>query len=50
MPAGPVGVGRVLDALSQTSPCVGGRLDVCRITADGARHLDDGEIDEVVDT
>jgi proteasome beta subunit len=38
---------RVLDALSLTSPSVGGGLDVCRITADGARHLDDGEIDKV---
>jgi proteasome beta subunit len=38
---------RVLDALSLTSPSVGGGLDVCRITADGARHLDDGEIDEL---
>ena len=44
---GVVVVVRVLDALSQTSPSVGGRLDVCRITADGARHLDDGEIDDV---
>jgi 20S proteasome alpha/beta subunit len=38
---------RVLDALSLTSPSVGGGLDVCRITGDGAQHLDDGEIDDV---
>jgi hypothetical protein len=38
---------RVLDALSLSSPSVGGGLDVCRITADGAHHLDDGEIDKV---
>jgi proteasome beta subunit len=40
---------RVLDALSQTSPSVGGGLDVCRITADGAHHLSDGEIDKARD-
>ncbi|CAN5857250.1 MAG: proteasome protein [Euzebyales bacterium] len=38
---------RVLDALAQTSPSVGGALDVCRITPDGTHHLDDEEIDEV---
>lgn len=35
---------RVLDALSLTSPSVGGPLNICRITADGAEHLDDDEI------
>jgi proteasome beta subunit len=44
---GVVAVVRVLDALSQTSPSVGGGIDVCRIAADGARHLDDTEIDQV---
>lgn len=43
---GVVAMVRVLDALSLTSPSVGGGLDVCRITTEGAHHLDDGEIDE----
>ena len=38
---------RVLDALSDTSPSVGGPLDVARITPDGADHLTDDEISEV---
>ena len=37
---------RVLDALDETSPSVGGPMDVCRITPDGADHLDPDRIDE----
>lgn len=37
---------RVLDALCTTSPSVGGPIDVCRITPDGAHHLSDEEIEE----
>ena len=40
---------RVLDALDATSPSVGGPMDVCRITPDGAHHLDDDEIADVRD-
>lgn len=40
---------RVLDALDETSPTVGGPMDVCRITPDGAEHLEPAEIDEVRD-
>jgi 20S proteasome alpha/beta subunit len=35
---------RVLDALDTSSPSVGGPMDVCRITADGAEHLSDDDI------
>ncbi|MET0698138.1 MAG: proteasome protein [Mycobacterium sp.] len=38
---------RVLDALDATSPSVGGPMDVCRITPDGAKHLDPDEIAKV---
>ena len=38
---------RVLDALDLTSPSVGPPMDICRITADGAHHLDDDEVAEV---
>jgi proteasome beta subunit len=41
---GVVAAVRVLDALSTTSPSVGGEFDVCRITREGAEHLDDEEI------
>lgn len=41
---GVVAIVRVLDALSVTSPSVGAPFDVCRITADGAHHLDEDEI------
>ncbi|MFA9446632.1 proteasome protein [Egicoccus sp. AB-alg6-2] len=41
---GVLGIIRVIDALAITSPSVGGPLDVCRITVDGAHHLDDDEI------
>lgn len=38
---------RVLEALSYTSPSVGGPFNVVRITSDGAHQLEDGEIEEV---
>lgn len=38
---------RVLDALDASSPSVGGPMDLCRITPDGAHHLDPDEVDEV---
>lgn len=41
---GVVAAVRVLDALRQTSPSVGGELDIFRITPDGAQPLDDDEI------
>jgi proteasome beta subunit len=44
---GVVGLVRVLDALRQTNPSVGLEIDICRITSNGARHLDDDEIAEV---
>ncbi|RFC63781.1 proteasome protein [Fulvimarina endophytica] len=38
---------RVLQALDLTSSSVGQPFNLCRIGKDGARHLDDDEIDEV---
>lgn len=38
---------RVLDALDASSPSVGGPMDVCRITPEGARHLDEEAVAEV---
>jgi proteasome beta subunit len=38
---------RVLDALDATSPSVGAPMDICRITADGARHFNPDEVDAV---
>ena len=38
---------RVLDSLRITAPKVGGPIDLCRIDEDGARHLDESEIEEV---
>jgi proteasome beta subunit len=38
---------RVLDALDASSPSVGGPMDVCRITPDGAKHLSPDEVDDV---
>lgn len=38
---------RVLDALAVSSPSVGGPMDLCRITRDGAHHLDPDEVDGV---
>jgi proteasome beta subunit len=44
---GVMAVVRVLDALAVSQPMVGGPLNIARITAEGARHLDDDAIDEV---
>lgn len=41
---GVLAIVRVLDALSVTSPSVGGPLDVARITPEGAHHLDEDEL------
>ena len=38
---------RVLDALDTSSPSVGGPMDICRITPDAARHLDEDAIAHV---
>lgn len=38
---------RVLDALDTSSPSVGGPMDICRITPDGAKHLSPDEVDAV---
>lgn len=38
---------RVLDALDESSPTVGGPMDICRITVDGAQHLDEEAIAQV---
>ena len=35
---------RVLDALDASSPSVGGPMDICRITPDGAEHLPPDEV------
>jgi proteasome beta subunit len=43
---GVVAAMRVLEALRLTVPSVGGPLDVCRITAEGAHHLDEAEVEE----
>jgi 20S proteasome alpha/beta subunit len=40
---------RVLDALDRTSPSVGGPMNVCRITPEGAHHLDEKEIEQCRD-
>lgn len=37
---------RVLDALDASSPSVGGPMDLCRITPEGAHHLSAEEVDE----
>ncbi len=36
---------RVLQALDETSPTVGGPMDICRITPDGADHLSPDDVD-----
>jgi proteasome beta subunit len=41
---GVVAAVRVIDTLARTSPSVGGPVDVCRITPEGAHHLDEKEI------
>jgi proteasome beta subunit len=38
---------RVLDALDASSPTVGGPMDICRITPEGAHHLTPDEVDDV---
>ncbi len=38
---------RVLDALDASSSSVGGPMDVCRMTPDGAHHLTPDEVNEV---
>lgn len=38
---------RVLDALDASSPSVGGPMDICRLTPDGADHLSPDEVDAV---
>lgn len=43
---GVVAIVRVLVALDLTSPSIGPPFNVCRITADGAHHLDDDEIEQ----
>lgn len=37
---------RVLDALDRISPSIGGPMNICRMTPDGAHHLDEKEIEE----
>jgi proteasome beta subunit len=44
---GVVAMVRVIDALAVSQPMVGGPLNVCRITPEGAEHLDDDQIDAV---
>jgi proteasome beta subunit len=44
---GVVAMVRVIDALAVSQPMVGGPLNVCRITPEGAEHLDDDRIDAV---
>lgn len=38
---------RVLDALDASSPTVGGPMDICRITPEGAHHLSPDEVEDV---
>jgi proteasome beta subunit len=38
---------RVLDALDTSSPSIGGPMDICRITPEAARHLDEQEVAQV---
>jgi proteasome beta subunit len=42
---GVVAAVRVLEALTVSSPSVGGPFDVCRVDADGRHLLDDGELE-----
>jgi proteasome beta subunit len=44
---GVLGAVRVIEALSVTAPSVGLKVDVARITPDGATHLDDDDLDAV---
>lgn len=43
---GVLAVVRVIDALAVTSPSVGGPIDACVVTADGARPLDEDAIED----
>jgi 20S proteasome alpha/beta subunit len=43
---GVLAVVRVLDALAVTSPSVGGPIDVCVLGPDGARALEESEVDD----
>ena len=38
---------RTLDALDASSPSVGGPMDICRLTVDGAQHLTPDEVEDV---
>ncbi|MET0899895.1 MAG: proteasome protein [Mycobacterium sp.] len=38
---------RTLDALDASSPSVGGPMDICRLTVDGAKHLTPEEVEDV---
>ncbi|MDV3134616.1 proteasome protein [Mycobacterium sp. 29Ha] len=38
---------RVLDTLDTSSPSIGGPMDICRMTPDGARHFDEEEVAQV---
>ena len=38
---------RVLDALDTSSPSIGGPMDICRITPEAARHLNEQEVAQV---
>jgi proteasome beta subunit len=44
---GLMAVVRVLEALKVSQPMVGGPLDIARITPDGARRLEEKDIEEV---
>jgi proteasome beta subunit len=44
---GVVALVRVIEALTETQPSVGGPIDVARIRPEGAEHLDEAEIAEV---
>jgi proteasome beta subunit len=37
---------RVLDALDRTSPSIGGPMNLCRMTPEGAHHLDEKEVEQ----
>jgi proteasome beta subunit len=43
---GVAAVMRVLDALDRTSPSIGGPMNLCRMTPDGAHHLDEKEVEQ----
>lgn len=38
---------RVLDALDASSSSVGGPMDICRLTPEGAKHFTEDEVDDV---